>query len=93
MTSVQQQLQEGVESIQSTERAFAALKTDGSVVTWGDGEIGGDSTSVQDQLTDVLFIRRNVVAFAAILRNGSVVSWGFEEDSGDSSAVQQQERV
>ncbi|OLP83470.1 hypothetical protein AK812_SmicGene35764 [Symbiodinium microadriaticum] len=93
MTSVQQQLQEGVESIQSTERAFAALKTDGSVVTWGDGEIGGDSTSVQDQLTDVLFIRRNVVAFAAILRNGSVVSWGFEEDSGDSSAVQQQDEL
>ena len=31
-------------------RAFAAILDDGSAVTWGDAENGGDSTSVQDQL-------------------------------------------
>ena len=31
--------------------AFAALKTDGSVVTWGESDYGGDSSSVSSQLT------------------------------------------
>ena len=32
--------------------AFAALLGDGSVVTWGDADYGGDSSSVQDHLRD-----------------------------------------
>ena len=31
--------------------AFAALKADGSVVTWGAAEWGGDSRDVADQLS------------------------------------------
>ncbi|MFM6672205.1 MAG: hypothetical protein ACKPJO_19070 [Dolichospermum sp.] len=31
--------------------AFAALKSDGSVVTWGDSSYGGDSSSVSSRLT------------------------------------------
>ena len=32
-------------------RAFAAVKHDGSVVTWGDAASGGNSDEVRDQLT------------------------------------------
>ena len=39
-----------VQQIQASESAFAAILADGSVVTWGNAELGGDSTSVQDQL-------------------------------------------
>ena len=40
----------------STGYAFAALKEDGSVVTWGFANYGGDSSSVQSQLTNVVNI-------------------------------------
>ena len=33
--------------------AFAAILGDGSVVTWGDAECGGDSRAVQGQLKNV----------------------------------------
>ena len=42
-----------VEHIQAASLAFAALKSDGSVVTWGTSDAGGDSSCVQDQLHDV----------------------------------------
>ena len=35
-------------SLASTERGFAALLSDGSVVTWGHADDGGDSSSVKD---------------------------------------------
>ena len=35
-----------VQTIQATERAFAALLPDGHVVTWGDAVSGGDSGPV-----------------------------------------------
>ena len=40
----------GVVSIFSTGSAFAALKSDGSVVTWGDSTSGGDSGAVAEKL-------------------------------------------
>ncbi|MBG0744970.1 MAG: calx-beta domain protein, partial [Cylindrospermopsis raciborskii KL1] len=48
----------GVTQIFSTGSAFAALKSDGSVVTWGDSGSGGNSSSVASQLTS------GVVSFA-----------------------------
>ena len=56
--------------------AFAAILSDGSVVTWGSAECGGDSSSVQHQLKDVQDIAATSSAFAARLKDGSVVSWG-----------------
>ena len=56
--------------------AFAAILGDGSVVTWGDADSGGDSSAVQDQLRDVQQIQASHTAFAAILGDGSVVTWG-----------------
>ena len=117
----------GVQKIQATGYAFAAIVEDGSVITWealavtvqqfkiswrvcsrfrphtlrllpfledgsvitsGDAEHGGDSSPVRDQLTGVQQIQATVSAFAAILEDGSVVTWGNADAGGDSSAVQ-----
>ncbi|UXB09942.1 hypothetical protein GP476_00005 (plasmid) [Aeromonas dhakensis] len=70
--------------------AFAALKQDGTVVTWGDADNGGDSSAVQAQLTNVQTIFSNDSAFAALKKDGTVVTWGHGLGGGDSSAVQAQ---
>ena len=75
-----------MQHIQATDRAFAAILGDGSVVTWGDAGRGGDSSVVQDQLKDVQQVQASQNAFAAILSDGSVVTWGSARNGGDSSA-------
>eukprot|EP00808_Paulinella_micropora_P019601 g4671.t1 len=72
--------------------AFAARKTDGSVVTWGGSPQdflhgGGNSSSVADQLRDVETIYSNSYAFAAKKTDGTVVTWGHHDWGGDSSSV------
>ncbi|MFN5193434.1 MAG: hypothetical protein ACK5E6_03280, partial [Cyanobacteriota bacterium] len=67
--------------------AFAALKADGSVVTWGDPLLGGDSSAVAGQLSSgVSQIFSSSGAFAALKTDGSVVSWGDHNRGGDSSS-------
>ena len=57
--------------------AFAVIKADGSVVTWGNPSFGGDSSRVADQLcSGVVQIFSARMAFAALKTDGSVVSWG-----------------
>ena len=51
-TAVRDQLK-GVQQIQATCHAFAAILEDGSVLTWGSGPSGGDSSTVRDQLKGV----------------------------------------
>ena len=80
------QLSAGVTQIFSTGNAFAALKADGSVVTWG--SFGGSSSAVSVQLSSAvtqIFTTDN--AFAALRSDGSVVTWGDSSYGGDSSAV------
>jgi hypothetical protein len=68
--------------------AFAALKADGSVVTWGDSWSGGDSIAVASSLSSgVVTIYSNQNAFAALKADGSVVTWGGSASGGVSSAV------
>eukprot|EP00434_Breviolum_minutum_P016424 symbB.v1.2.014477.t1/scaffold1055.1/size140776/19 len=81
-SSVQDQLR-GVQQIQATGLAFAAILQDGSVVTWGDAHYG-----VRHRLKGVQQIQATSGAFAAILEDGSVVSWGRADEGGDSSPVQ-----
>ena len=51
----------------SSSRAFAALKDDGSVVTWGDSALGGDSSSVSSSISSgVTEIFSTKHAFAAL---------------------------
>ena len=81
----------GVQQIQATHRAFAAILADGSDVTWGDADYGGDSSAVRDQLTNVQQIQATWNgAFAAILEDGSVVTWGDARFGGDSLSVRDQ---
>ena len=77
----------------STSTTFAAIWSDGSVVSWGaTGLYGGASSAVQEQLRDVQQIQASDCAFAAIRSDGSVVTWGEALFGGDSSAVQEQLR-
>ena len=70
-------LSSGVSQIFSSESGFAALKEDGSVVTWGHASRGGDSSSVADLLTSgVNEIVSVYGAFTALKNDGSLVSWG-----------------
>ena len=78
----------GVAEIVSTRGAFAALKDDGSVYTWGNLNEGGNSSSVQEFLSsEVKKIVSTQESFAAIKEDGSVYTWGNENMGGDSSHV------
>ena len=69
-SKVQDQLK-GVQQVQATRGGvFAALLADGSVLTWGDPDCGGDSSEVQDRLKAVQQIEATGSAFAAILADG-----------------------
>ena len=56
--------------------AYAALKLDGTVISWGDQTRGGNSSTVETQLTDVTRIYAASFAFAALKSDGTVVTWG-----------------
>ena len=69
---------------QATWYAFAAIRQDGSTVTWGASFSGGDSAHVQGQLVDVQEIQATHNAFAAIVGpERRVVSWGAANAGGD----------
>ncbi|CAE7403268.1 gacGG [Symbiodinium sp. CCMP2592] len=80
-SAVQVQLQD-VRQIQACSGAFAAIRRDGSVVTWGHPPCGGDSSSVQSQLQDVWSIQSTGTAFVATLRKGGLVAWGNMHHGG-----------
>jgi alpha-tubulin suppressor-like RCC1 family protein len=71
-------LRSGVSNVFSTLFSFAALKKDGSVVTWGRADQGGDSSNVASQLRSGVTQITSAYygAFAALKSDGSVVSWG-----------------
>ena len=72
---------------------------DGSVITWGASDSGGDSSAVASQLSSgvieiysILSNDDNDGAFAALKDDGSVVTWGSASTGGaeDSSSVSAQ---
>jgi alpha-tubulin suppressor-like RCC1 family protein len=78
-----------VTKVSYTSLAFAAVRNDGSVVTWNDRLAGGDSSTVdfngsEDNLK-VTQIFSTASAFAALRDDGSVVTWG--ESGGNSSGI------
>jgi hypothetical protein len=79
----------GVVDVSHTSRAFAALKTDGSVVVWGDAHYGGSvSSAVAALLTSgVKLVCANEVAFTAIKMDGSVITWGHQVSVGSGGVV------
>eukprot|EP00434_Breviolum_minutum_P009287 symbB.v1.2.008184.t1/scaffold450.1/size202773/3 len=77
-----------VQEVSSTRTAFALITSSGSVVAWGDADMGGDTKGAQkDLMTNVLRIYSNAFAFAALKRDGSVISWGLPTGGGDSRSV------
>ena len=64
---------------------FAAIRADGTVVTWGMASFGGDSPSVQDHFLRHIF--GALPALAAILQDETVVSWGLPLHGGASTKV------
>ncbi len=81
-----------VTNVYSNSNAFAALRTDGSVVTWG-SSYSADSSAVAKQLDgtiDVTSIVSNENTFAAMRVDGSVITWGNSGYGGDSSTVAKQ---
>ena len=87
-SSVASELSSEVSTIYSNDYAFAALKEDGSVVTWGLSDRGGDSSIVASELSNgVTTIYSNYFSFAALKDDGSVVTWGESDYGGDSSSV------
>jgi len=82
------ELQSDVKAIYPTSGAFAALKKNGRVITWGNPERGGDSSSVTLNLqSNVKTMFSTLFAFAALKKNGKVITWGSPELGGDSSSV------
>ena len=80
VASVKKQLRSGVMEIFSTRYAYAALKEDGSLVTWGLQKAGGDSSSVRNRLNKgVSSVASTRYAFAALLKDGSIVCWGDKD--------------
>ena len=72
-------------------RAFAAVKHNGSGVTWGDAVYGGNSNKVNSELTGgVDRVVGTEYAFAAVKQDGSVVTWGAAGRGGNSDEVRDQ---
>jgi uncharacterized delta-60 repeat protein len=70
--------------------ASACLRSDGSVVAFGNPHTGGDlggTAALLDGTIDVLDIFSNQSAYAALRSDGSVVSWGVAADGGYSGHV------
>lgn len=70
----------GVVYAASTFSAWAALKSDKSVVTWGRGSDGGDSSAVE--LTDIVRLYSNSKAIVAVASAGAVKAWGRADYGG-----------
>ena len=70
--------------------AFAVIKDDGSVLTWGNSAAGGSISAIATELNgtiDVAQIYSSDYAFAALRNDGSVVAWGESGSGGSLSAV------
>jgi len=85
-TSIASNLSSGVVNIFSNYGAFAALKSDGSVVTWGFGYNGGNSSGVYLN-SNVVNVFSTCYAFAALKSDGSVVTWGDINSGGNYTGV------
>lgn len=72
-------------------RAFALLKRDGSVVSWGDGTFGGSSHPVSSDLASgVVKVFSSGNGFAALKSDGTVVTWGAFSYPGGYADISEQ---
>ena len=88
---VSQYLKSGVVEIISNGYAFAAIKDDGSVVSWGDSGLGG--TNRVEVSANAAKVVANGRAFAAILEDGTVHAWGNSSEGGSISRYGVQDQL
>jgi hypothetical protein len=82
------QLSSGVRSITASAGAFVALKSDSTLLCWGNKYAGADATtSVLATLSGARLVVATRAAFAVLLLSGHVVAWGDRLSGGDASAV------
>jgi hypothetical protein len=77
-----------VDTVVPAAHALAALKSDGSAVSWGFTTHGGSSAAAVpggSLSSGVSRITGNNSAFAALKSDGSVVTWGVAGEGGDST--------
>lgn len=70
-------------SVAATCEAFAALRSDGVVVAFGNRDCGGDCSHIEDELHDIVELHASARAFAAIRRDGLILTWGDPPFGGD----------
>lgn len=83
-------LASGVVSLFKSGYATVALKSDGSLVAWGNATYGGNApTSVTSPNSDVskIFFNGYGNSFVALKSDGSAVTWGSPSDGGTSTGV------
>lgn len=81
---VAHQLKSGVVSLAANRAmGFAAVKDDGTVVTWGGRDT--DASSIQSQLQGIVKVVGNERSFAALRSDGAIVTWGWSGTGGDFS--------
>ena len=69
-----------VNKVVATYGSFVALKSDGSVIAWGDEGSGGRAPEgLEEDVEEVVSTER---AFAALKSDGSVIAWGNEDFGG-----------
>jgi hypothetical protein len=85
--SIASNISSNVTVVYSIVDVFAALKIDGSVVTWGDPNRGNISHITSQLSSNVVAIYSTSRAFAALKTNGSVITWGDQSYGSNSSSV------
>jgi uncharacterized protein YjbI with pentapeptide repeats/alpha-tubulin suppressor-like RCC1 family protein len=75
-----------VVAIYSTQTAFAALKTNGSVIVWGDRNNGADP-GLTNLSSGVVAIYSTNFAFAALKTDGTIVAWGSGSYGGQAPGI------
>lgn len=76
---------EDVKDICGENHSFAAIRRNGTVVTWGRQTDGGSSEHIREELQDVISISSTACAFAAIRKDSTVITGGDPTGGGDSS--------
>lgn len=78
-------------AIYSTNEAYAVLRDDNTVISFGGEDHGADYEPVKDDLINVKEVypigTLTQGAFAALKNDGTVVTWGHSSAAGDSFAV------
>lgn len=73
--------------IVSTDGAYAILKNDGNILTWGSNYYGGNCPDSLTFSGNVVELHSNSHSFIALLTNGDVISWGNDIYGGNSSNI------